>query len=452
MRKIINIFRKIITIVIIVVLLLGIIYIYKKHNVNEYIKAEYKLGLSNFERDGEIKYSKDYSYKIENTDYNDAMYYQTIKVTKETPYRVTCMVKTENVKTENENKDAGAHICIGDTIEKSSNVTGTTNWQKLEFIFNSKDREEVDIGFRLGGYDDNCIGTAWFSDMKIESGTTNNDNTWNFLCVMFNNIDVKIDGKENVKLNLTESDKYDMRTCIQRFKSSMEELSANKIHVNYDIVETDIPITKMSYDEANGYYVYGYDVKEVIDSYIEQGKYDHIFIIFRTSGINEGSSIPVNDWIGLGSMEYRGIGFSNIRLPDSESSYIYKYNTRINTFPEEVFVHEFLHTLERNSEDYKYERPELHDYEIYGYKNEKIKGLKNWYIDYMNKNIKTSNGYIGLSPEIFTKKPAKSTDFTYSHKLNYFKEPENIIEELNNIFYKIINLISAKKEIVNEEI
>ena len=61
--------------------------------------------------------------------------------------------------------------------------------------------------------------------------------------------------------------------------------------------------------------------------------------------------------LGYGSMDYYGIGFSNIRLPNDSKSYIYKYNTQINTFPEEVFLHEFLHSLERNAQEYGYERP-----------------------------------------------------------------------------------------------
>ena len=96
--------------------------------------------------------------------------------------------------------------------------------------------------------------------------------------------------------------------------------------------------------------------------------------------------------IGLdfGSMDYYGIGFSNIRLPNDSQSYIYKYNSRINQFPEEVFLHEFLHSLERTAKEYGYQRPELHSYEEYGYKNEPLIGQKKWYTDYMNKNIKTT--------------------------------------------------------------
>ena len=134
-------------------------------------------------------------------------------------------------------------------------------------------------------------------------------------------------------------------------------------------------------------------------------------------------------------MDYYGIGFSNIRLPNDSRSYIYKYNSRINTFPEEVFLHEFLHSLERNAEEYGYERPELHDYEKYGYENELLEGQKQWYTDYMNKEIKTTEGNVGLPAEIYTLKPAKNSDFDYSYKIeDVFKQPENIIEEIIEIF------------------
>lgn len=137
-------------------------------------------------------------------------------------------------------------------------------------------------------------------------------------------------------------------------------------------------------------------------------------------------------------MDYYGIGYSNIRLPNDSKSYVYKYNERINQFPEEVFLHEFLHTLERNSQEYGYERPELHDYEKYGYKNEILIGQKKWYTDYMNKNIKTISGNIGLPPEIYTLKPAKSSNFATTYKIEAFKEPENIIEEIRQIIDNII--------------
>ena len=150
--------------------------------------------------------------------------------------------------------------------------------------------------------------------------------------------------------------------------------------------------------------------------------------------------------IGLdyGSMDYYGIGYSNIRLPNSSKSYMYKYDSKINTFPEEVFMHEFLHSLERTAEEYGYTIPALHDYEKYGYKNQDLTGLKDWYKDYINNNIKTSSGYTGLPEKVFTLKPAKNLDFKYSYKIDEFHEPQKIIEQreqlFNNVIYNLKNI------------
>ena len=444
-KKSFNLIKNIISIVVFVILIYMAYTIYQKYNFNDYIKAEYNMGLSNFERDNEVKYGNINSYKIENTNYNDAMFYKTINVTPNTPYKVTCKIKTQDVKTSKENTDAGAHICIKDGLIKSDNVTGTTDWTEVTLYFNSKNKEEIDLGFRFGGNEDTAIGTAWFSDFTIESGIQDESNTWNFLCLLFDYVDVNIDNK-NIKLSLTQTDKDDISICMRRFQNSIQEMSYDKIRVTYKIEEVTAPITQLSYDEENGYYVSGYNIKDVLDPYIKEGKYDHIFVAFRTGDINQQKAIPVNDWIGLGSMEYRGLGYSNIRLPDDDKNYVYKYDTRINTFPEEVLMHEFLHTLERNTEEYGIERPELHDYEKYGYENKRLIGLKEWYQDYMNKNINTVSGKIGLPKEIFTKKPVKASDFEYSHKLSELKEPENIMEELNNLFTKIVNLFRVVKQ------
>ena len=145
-------------------------------------------------------------------------------------------------------------------------------------------------------------------------------------------------------------------------------------------------------------------------------------------------------------MDYYGIGYSNIRLPNSSKSYMYKYDSKINTFPEEVFMHEFLHSLERTAEEYGYTIPALHDYEKYGYKNQDLTGLKDWYKDYINNNIKTSSGYTGLPEKVFTLKPAKNLDFKYSYKIDEFDEPQNIIEQIEQLFKNVIyNLKNIRK-------
>lgn len=272
MQKTKKIVGKIISLLITLTLIFIVYKVYSINNFSEYIRAEYNSGLSNFSRDEKNKYSKMNSYKIENTDYNDAMFFKTIKVTPNTSYKVSCMVKTENVENKNENTDAGAHICINETTEKSNNVIGSTNWEKIEFIFNSKNRNEVQIGFRLGGNSDDSKGTAWFSDMQIEQGVADTSNNWKFLCLIFDktNVNLEINGtKKNFNLSLSNSDVEDMKLCMNRFKTSMEQMSKEKMKVEYNVLEVKTPITSMSYDEENGYFVSPYDVKNVIDKYIQ---------------------------------------------------------------------------------------------------------------------------------------------------------------------------------------
>lgn len=447
---------------IIIIILIGIvIYLYnfyQTRNFNQFSIMEHKLYTSNFSRDKNTKYSKTASYKIESNEMNDAIYVKTVEVQPNTPYRVTCKVKTKEVKTQKEISVGGAHISIADTVEKSESIVGTNDWQEIQLLFNSKNRNNVDIGFRLGGYDDNCTGTAWFSDFKIESGIADTTTNWNVVCFIFTDIDVTVNANgenRNVKLSMTQTDISDIKNDLERFKNSSKELSKNQININYDCYTINEPIKTLSYDEENGYFVNPENIEYLIKPYLQQKEYDHIFVAIRLGNNMHKQDIQINDWIGLGGMDYLGIGFSNIRLPNESNSYIYKYNTLINTFPEEVFIHEFLHTLERNMKEYGYNVPNLHDYAKYGYKDERLIGQKKWYQDYMRKNIKDENGNnIGLDSRIYTLKPTKNSYFEFSLDLKQFEEPANIIEELklmiNKIIYNVKNIKIKKEEKIEQ--
>lgn len=445
-----SISSKILNVVLIIIILSAICFlyqIYQENNFNDFKKSEGIVGITEFKKDNNVKYSDQRSYKMTSNSYNDAMFSKKVQVEPNKSYKITCMAKTQNVKSENDTKGVGAQISIGETTTRSTAIEGTHDWQKIELIFNSQNKTEVEIGFRLGGYLGNCTGTAWFSDFTLEEGVADTSNEWNFACFIFDKTDVTIEGKE-VSLQVSKNDINDIESTIERFSSSCKGLSEGKMTAKYDIYNVDTPITSLSYDKEFGYYVAPEDVEEQIKDTINSNNYDHIFIVVRLGNDENQDAIPINDWIGLGSMDYYGIGFSNIRLPNDSKSYIYKYNTQINTFPEEVFLHEFLHSLERTSKEYGYDIPALHDYEKYGYQNERLDGQKKWYKDYMNKNIEVSAQKIGLPNEIYTLKPAKNIDFEYSYKMNVFKQPENIIQEIKELFSELgkkVELVFVKE-------
>ncbi len=293
-NKIINI----ITWIIIIVILIFAFEFYKTNNLNEFIRSEANLHTSEFKRDENVKYSKKSSYQIISNTENDAMFSKKVKVERNTPYKVTCMVKTENVVAENDISGVGAQIAILGTSEKSIAITGTQEWQKIEMIFNSKNRDEVDIGFRLGGYLGNCTGTAWFSDFTLEEGTLSENKNWKFACFIFENTDVIVNGKE-VKLSMTDTDIADIKDTIGRFETTTKNLSEDKMTANCDIYKIQEPINKLTYDDEFGYYVAAEDVEKSIKDIVQQNDYDHIFVIIRLGNEEYKNDIQINDWIGL---------------------------------------------------------------------------------------------------------------------------------------------------------
>ena len=437
MKKVIS---RIFSLIILIGLITALAYIYNKYYFNDFIKANENKGETSYYRDSSQKYNGLKSYCIENKDYNDALFFKKISVKKDTPYRITCMVKTENVESDKP-ETSGACISIMGTADQTIPIQGTTDWQKVTLLVDSKEQDTLDISFRLGGYDGYSKGKAWFSDIHVEEGVKDETSDWNVVCFLIENIDVNVEGKQYT-YSLTQEDKDLLKDNLKRFANTVESFSNNAMTVSYQTVEIKEPLTSLSYDQENYYYVAAKDVKPLIDDYVQKNEYDHIFI-----GIRMGdtlSSIPVNEWIGLGSMRYDSIGFSNIRMPnDLRNSTMYKYNIKNDTFPEEVFVHEFLHSLERNLTEKGYTFPALHDNEKFGYENQNKTGLKEWYRDYMRCNIDSNAGKTGLDQIVYKTKPIQLSDFKYAQEIKFENVPHNIIDIVSQIISNFKQVMSS---------
>lgn len=436
--------RNTISNIFVIVIIIVAFFLYRKYDYNFYTKGIFEKGKTVFSRDSSVKYSKQRSYKIDNKISNDAMFYKEISVTKNTPYKVTCMVKTEDVVGDNNNVLAGAQISLNGTEEHSRVLQGDNDWTKLEFFFNSKCNDKVELGFRLGGNLQSASGKAWFSDLSIEEGAQDTSTTWKVGCFLIDYAEVEIEGKQ-LDYIMTPQEKSLAELNMHRLQSTIREISNNQMNIEYEVIEITEPLTTLTYDEVNGYYISEEDVYKIIDSYVKEKEFDHIF---ACTNLPLESILTHDDeiceWVGLGNMMYIGKGFSNIRIIPKDFSY-----SNGNTFPEEVFLHEFLHTLERNAKEYGYSVPALHDYTLYNYVDDRYDGQRQWYKDYMNGMIKTNQGYIGLPPEIYTLKPVESTDFIYSNKLDKLDEPNSIMESIDSIIYKIKRLFERKESDFN---
>lgn len=431
-RNIGRTFSNIFTIIIIVVAII----IYRKYDFNFYTKGILGEGKTKFSRDSDVRYSKMRSYKIENVLENDAIFFKSVEVKPNSTYKVSCMVKTEDVESSDNNPVAGAQIYLLGTEEHSEVLTGDNDWTKLTFYFNSKNNTNVEIGFRLGENQSKVSGTAWFSDLKIEKGAQDDDNTWNIGCFIIDNADVEINGEE-VKLTMSYSQKRQVENDMKKFQGTIREISNNKINITYEVVEVVDTLTTLTYEEENGYYISEKDVYNLINDYVQTKEFDHIFICSNLPLDSNNINTSVSDWIGLGNMEYCGKGLSDVRIMDEN----YNYSSK-DTFSEEVYIHEFLHTLERNAKENGYEIPALHDYGDYGYKEDRYYGLKQWYKDYILCNIKYNDTTVGLPEEILTLKPPTSELFKFTTELDLLDEPKNIKETIQSIMIKVKKLFN----------
>ena len=104
---------------------------YQSNNFNGLIRSEANLGIAEFARDKKVKYSDINSYKITSNEFNDAMFSKEIKVEKNTPYKVTCMIKTKGVEADKNASSIGAQISISNTVERSVAISGDSEWQEV---------------------------------------------------------------------------------------------------------------------------------------------------------------------------------------------------------------------------------------------------------------------------------------------------------------------------------
>ncbi len=98
---------------------------------------------------------------------SDVQCFQTITVLPNTNYRLSGMVKTQDVAVAQEGGTTGASLSVED-IGITDSILGTADWTKLSYEFNTGDRTQIRIGPRLGHNGSMCTGTAWFDDLHLE--------------------------------------------------------------------------------------------------------------------------------------------------------------------------------------------------------------------------------------------------------------------------------------------
>lgn len=153
---------------------------------------------------GEAAYAKSKGYQYSNCirltskDFTDISVNQKIKgLVPGKLYTLYGKIKTENVLSQN-NKYAGASICLGGTWQYSIHITGTKDWTDVARTFTAPASGEITVSCRLGYWDEAAKGTAWFDNLRLVEPTDVLSITNQFLNIHLNKKVVSI---SEVKLN-----------------------------------------------------------------------------------------------------------------------------------------------------------------------------------------------------------------------------------------------------------
>jgi len=105
------------------------------------------------------------SVLIEAKDECDAAWFTIVKVRPRSTYRLSGWIKTENV---GRKKGMGALLNVHELQRVHTRaVTGTTDWTRVELIFDSGDADSFQINCLLGGWG-RATGRAWYDDIHLE--------------------------------------------------------------------------------------------------------------------------------------------------------------------------------------------------------------------------------------------------------------------------------------------
>ena len=217
--------------------------------------------------------------------------------------------------------------------------------------------------------------------------------TWKTLVLVYREIDVtykRSDGTD-YRLRARMSDyMYDLAlSSVRRTVQTVHKWSGSMAALDMDVVDVPHPVTSLT-PLGSGYWVGPAAVKPDLDEYAPAGRYDSIVVIFLPKDA-AGVVIPVPGW-GLtlkpGAWA-NGAGFSSVKTP------LENWWWTDVTYPEEVFVHEWMHQVLGFHETTGHTDLGLHDDAIYGYA--KVDGTyKAWLSDVMQGLVTAGTTRLGM--------------------------------------------------------
>ena len=149
----------------------------------------------------------------------------------------------------------------------------------------------------------------------------------------------------------------------RRFEAFVEEATNHRIDLQIHEETLMKTVKSLTYYKQFGYSVYASDIEKELDKYFKKRKYDSVIVTARMDGI------PTEYWgLTWEAHTYSNkAGYSFIHFLDGEDTSWYMTPTAQNPYPEEVYVHEFLHQVINFYRNNGMRMPDLDRPASYGY-------------------------------------------------------------------------------------
>ncbi|MFO0793392.1 MAG: hypothetical protein U0586_04940, partial [Candidatus Brocadiaceae bacterium] len=217
---------------------------------------------------------------------------------------------------------------------------------------------------------------------------------WKMLVIVYPRIDASYIWKGKtyyLQHEMNYSDRSFFLQTINRIPDTVYSWAGGNTQIKLTVVISDRPIQSVTVtnegtnDEKANWWISPDDVRSEMDTYAPPGTYDSIIAVFN---LVEGSIWGVGS-VGTWGSVTNGAGYAMVQLPIN-------FQAWGSTYPEEIIVHEWLHTVEGFYRGFGYAVPSLHDAEKYGYKPDGNGSWHRWYEDYMQNKVWNGTKYVGV--------------------------------------------------------
>lgn len=247
------------------------------------------------------------------------------------------------------------------------------------------------------------VNVTWYSTLNIIGLSTGDPIVWRIMWLIMPKVEAKLKDNSTFTINMTDNDINKVTEMASRFENNIEKASNNQVDISVDVFVSKQTVSSLTVFSGNSYYVSPKDIPD--DAKSASKEYDSVIATVRLSG--ESCTIS-NDWWGLGG-QIPSYTYCVVQmLPGYDLSWYLEANDNV-PYPEEVWVHEWVHCLDSFYNRLGYIMPDENS-EKYGYKRDSkvgFNGYYKYYSDIFNNKVydNINKKYIGITQDMWQLHP-----------------------------------------------